>query len=97
MEISELICTQCGNLAISLPLRFYVKSILADFRRSKTAILVNVAALNFEYWVIFDIFKCESTKKSKFKASKIVEMAVFDLLKSATIDFHVKSEWLEYC
>ena len=34
---------QCGNLAIFLPLRFYVKSILADFRESKTAILTILA------------------------------------------------------
>ena len=34
----ELQTSQCGNLIIFLPLRFYVKSILAHFRRSKTAV-----------------------------------------------------------
>ena len=29
----------------------------------------------------------KTAKKSKFKASKIVEVAVFELLKSAKIDF----------
>ena len=29
---------QCRNLAIFLPLLFYVKSLLADFRRSKIAV-----------------------------------------------------------
>ena len=38
--------TQCGNLAIFLPLQFYVKAILADFRRSKIAILT---LLKFEF------------------------------------------------
>ena len=47
----------CGNLRLTvwkfgnfLPLRFYVKSILADFRRSKKkAILSILAALDFAY------------------------------------------------
>ena len=34
----------------------------------------------------FDIVKYEIFQKLKFKASKIVKMAVFDLLKSAKID-----------
>ena len=75
MEISELICTQCGNLAISLPLRFYVKSILADFRRSKTAILFNLEALNIDFLEIAHlemspivlIFKFRLLKWSKWQ------------------------------
>ena len=35
---------QCVNQAIFLPIRFYVKSILADFKRSKTAILIILEA-----------------------------------------------------
>jgi len=34
---------------------------------------------------IFDVFKCEITQKSKFKASKIVKMTVFQLLISAKL------------
>ena len=49
----------------------------------KTAILTIWPALNFEFLGIFDIFKCKIPKKSKFKASKIVKMADFDLQKSA--------------
>ena len=45
------------------------------------------AALNVEFLGTFDIFKCVIPKKSKFKAFKIVKTAVFDLLKSAKIDF----------
>ena len=49
----------------------------------KIAILVISDPLNF----IFEIFKYEIPKKSKFKASKIVRMADSDLLKSTKIDF----------
>ena len=38
-----------GNLAIFLPLWFYVKSIFGDFRVSKSAILTTSAALNFNF------------------------------------------------
>ena len=57
------------------------------FEGPKTAILTIWALMNFEFFDIFDIFVCEITQKSKFKASKIVKTAVFDLLKSAKIDF----------
>ena len=40
---------QFGNLAIFLPLELCVKSLLADFRRSKTAVLTNLEALNFDF------------------------------------------------
>ena len=54
----------CGNLAIFQPLCFYVKTILADFTGSKTAILTILEALNFDFLGIFDIFKCEILHKS---------------------------------
>ena len=41
--------TQGGNLAIFLSVNFYVKSILADFRRTKSAILTILKALNFKF------------------------------------------------
>ena len=43
----------------------------------------------FELWFlgIFNIFNCELFQKPNFKASKIANSAVFDLLKSAQIDF----------
>ena len=40
---------QSGNLAIFLSLWFYVKSILADFWRSKTTISTILEALNFDF------------------------------------------------
>ena len=56
------------------------------FEALKIAILTFWAALNSEFFGFFDIFKREIFPKSKFKASKIVKMAIFDLLKSAKID-----------
>ena len=40
---------QCGNFENLLPCRFYVKSILAKFRRSKNDILTILLALNFDF------------------------------------------------
>ena len=60
---------------------------MADFIRSKTAILTILAALKFDFILLSDNLKCEFPKKSKFKAQKNVKMAIFDLLKSAKIDF----------
>ena len=44
---------QCGNFWIFLPFRFYVKSIFADFKRSKTAILTLFATQNFAFFFFF--------------------------------------------
>ena len=57
------------------------------FEAQKTAISTIWKALNFEFLDIFDIFKCEIPRKSKFKASNIIKMAVFDPLNSVKIDF----------
>ena len=46
---------QCGNLANFLPLWCCVKSILADFRRSKIAILTILEALNIDFWKISNL------------------------------------------
>ena len=42
-----LTLTQCGNLAVSLPLKSLAKSILAGFRRSKTVILTFLEGFEF--------------------------------------------------
>ena len=64
-----------------------MKSILANFKQSKTVVLTIFEALNFDFLGTFDIFKCEIPKISKFKLSKIGKTTVFDPLKSAKIDF----------
>ena len=71
---------------IVLQSRFYVKSILSDFKRSRTVILTILEALNFYFWKnVNEISKI--SKNSKFRAVSMVKIAVFDLLKSAKIDF----------
>ena len=56
-------------------------------KASKIASLPILAALNFEILELFHIFKHEIPKKSKFKASKMVKMTIFNLLKSTKFDF----------
>ena len=52
---------QCGNFRIFLPIRFYVKTILADFRSSKISVLAILRALNFVNLVDF----IQSSKSEK--------------------------------
>ena len=67
----------CGNLAIFIPLWFYVKSIVTDYWMAKTPILTILAALSIETWESFWHFQEWNFKKSNFKAYKIVEIAFF--------------------
>ena len=80
---SRFLCSlylQCESLAIFLPLWFYVKSILAYFRRSKIAIWKNLEALIFHFWE-FHTWKCSKLlTKSLLRSPKMVKMAIFDLL-----------------
>ena len=78
---------QCGNFRISLPLRFYVKSILVIFEAPKIAILTILEALNFEYLEIFDTFIDEIPKNQHSKPTKRLKWQFFDLLKSAKMNF----------
>ena len=79
---NSLISTpQCGNLRIWLSFRFYVKSILLDFRRSKTAILTTLEALNFVNFISFTHFRCKDLKKINIQ-SQCVKMPDFALLES---------------
>ena len=57
------------------------------FEAPKPAILTILPAVNFEFQKIFDILKCETPKRQNSKPQKLLKMAVFDLLKSAIIDF----------
>ena len=60
---------------------------MAGFWRSKTAIPTILPAMNFEFLEIFDIKKCETFPKIKNQSLIMVKMEVFDILKSAKIDF----------
>ena len=52
---------------------------MVDFRKLKLP-------LN-EFWKYFTFENVKNFQNSKFRATEMVRMAVFDLLKSATIDF----------
>ena len=79
--------TQCGNLANFLPLRFYVKSVLAAFKRSKTAVLNILEALNFDISEITHLKMLKIPKNSKFRAAKTVTK-VFRGLKMTKLISH---------
>ena len=79
-----------GNFRIFLSLWFYVKSILADFRRSKTVIVPISAALNLKYLGTFDIFKWEIPKNQNLKPTKCLKWQFQSW-------FHVKSKLQESC
>ena len=67
---------------------YYVTSILADFRRSITAILTISKPLDFCFREIFTFENVKRiSKSSNIKASIIAIMAVFNPLKSPKIDF----------
>ena len=66
---------QCGNLAIFLPLWFYEKSILADFRRLKTVTLTILEAFSFDFLVISHLKMSKISKNSKFRHAQMVKMA----------------------
>ena len=76
----------CWSMIILLPLRFYAKSILVILKPSKLPFwpFEQLWILNFS--VLLTFASATFFQKSKFKASKIVQSAVFDLLKSAKID-----------
>ena len=64
---------QCGNLANFLPLWFHVKSNLADFRRSKTAVFNNFEG--FRFWSLEKFHTWIVKSVSKFSAAQMVTMA----------------------
>ena len=75
MEIQQ--CGICGYLAIVLPLWFHVKSIIADFRMSKTANKTILEALNFDIWKFFTLEMSKISKNLKFRATQMVKIVVF--------------------
>ena len=77
-----------------LPLWFYMKSILAELRGSKTIILTILVALNFDILGISCLKKSKISKSSKCRAAQIVTMQwQFLGLQNDQTWFHVKSEW----
>ena len=58
-----------NNLTNFLQLWFFVKSILADFRRSKTAVLTILEAFWFALWRYFTLESVKSFQKFKLQSS----------------------------
>ena len=58
-----------------------------ESRRSKNAVFANLVAQNLVDLVNCSIQKVQNLIKTKFRAFKMVNMAVFDLQKSSKIDF----------
>ena len=79
--------TQCGNFRIFLLLRFYVKSILINFKARKLPFWPFRQLWILNFWESLTFSKVKFSQKLKFNTSKAVKMAIFDLLKSAKIDF----------
>ena len=75
-----------GNSAIFLSLWFYVKLILADFRRSKTVILTILEALNSDFLRIHT-WKCQ--KYQKVQNSELLKWSKWHFwgFKMTKIDF----------
>ena len=61
----EVKAALCGNFVIFLPLRSLVKSILTDLKVSKTAIVTNLEALNFDFSEIVQFLKAQFCQKFK--------------------------------
>ena len=64
-----------------------MKSVLADFRRSKTAVFIILEALNFDFWKNFTVEILKVLKNSKFRAAEMVKIANFWAYKMAKINF----------
>ena len=58
-----------------------MKSILADFRRSKIAVLTILEALNIDFRINFTLENFKTPKSSKFNATQMVKMAVIETSK----------------
>ena len=69
------------NLAIFLPLWFYVKSVLTDFRRSKPVVLTVFEALNFDFWKKFTLINFQMSENLKFRAAQMVKFTDFGASK----------------
>ena len=80
----------CGNFTIGLPHRFYVKSNLGEFKRSKNVIFGTLELLNFNFGKSQPFFKSQICQNSKMRVSEIVQMAILEIQILPKIWFHAK-------
>ena len=69
-----------------------MKSILESLEVLKTAVFAVLEALNSVNLVNFSLKKCKNSCKSKFRASKCVQIADFALVESPKMVSRKKSE-----
>ena len=73
-EIDCVDILQCGNLAIFLPLWIYMKSIFADFRRLRIAVVTILSALNFDFQKNFTLENVQKFQNWwKFRVAQMVK------------------------
>ena len=65
-----------------LPLLFYVKSTLADFNESNTAVVTPLKALNLDFQKILNLKMSKVLKNSEVRVAQMVKMADFGTVKS---------------
>ena len=74
----------CG---IILPLRIYVKSILANFIGPKMANLADFEDMNFDFCWISVLENCKNSTKIKIQRLKNCQIAIYGTLEWAKTDF----------
>jgi len=62
-------------------------SVLANFRRSKTAVFTILEALNFDFWKNFTVDILKVLKNSTFRVAQMVKISNVWAYKMAKIDF----------
>ena len=82
----------CWYLLILPPFRFYVKSILGNFKRSKNVLFGNFRDCELGILVNLGLGSWSNLLKSKFRASKFAKNYIFELYEFTKIWFHAKSE-----
>ena len=78
---------------ILLPLLFYVKSNLGEFKWSKNISFGILKTQNFEFLVNLGLESCLNLLKSISTTSKIAKNDIFGLFDVAKIGFYVRFEW----
>ena len=68
-----------GNFTICLPSKLYMKSNSVEFKCHKMSFLALLETLNFNFSKFEPFLKSKNYQKSKFRISKIVKMAIFDI------------------
>ena len=84
-KVDFMVCTQCGNFRIFLPIRFYVKSKLASLSVvSKVAISTHLQALDFDFYQFLLFVNVKNEQKIK---NQRLKNGIFITSKYSKVDF----------